>query len=81
MGSVSKRGDKWHYAFDIAKVNGKRQRIQRVGGRVKREAEIKLSKAIELYNNANLILDETGLSISDYVNYWYEDCVEDNKRR
>ena len=38
-GGVRKKGAKWYYYFDTAKVDGKRQKIERVGGKTKKEAE------------------------------------------
>ena len=36
-GSVRKRGKKWYYSIEVAKVGGKRKRIERVGGRAPRK--------------------------------------------
>ncbi|AVL01467.1 hypothetical protein PP40703_01015 [Pediococcus pentosaceus] len=41
MAYVRKRGNKWYYAFETAKINGKRHRIERIGGDSKKEAEEK----------------------------------------
>jgi hypothetical protein len=47
-GYVRKRGEKWYYSFEEASsVEGKRKRIERVGGRTKKEAEAALRKALE----------------------------------
>jgi len=46
-GHLRKRGDKWYYSFEVGSVNGKRKRIERVGGRTKKEAESALRKAID----------------------------------
>ena len=35
-GGVRKKGSKWYYYFDTAKVDGKRQKIERVGGKTKK---------------------------------------------
>ena len=69
-GHVRKRGDKWSYSFEASTVNGKRKRIERVGGRTKKEAEAALRKALSQYNNAGLHFEPTKISVSDYLDYW-----------
>lgn len=46
-GSVRKKGNNWYYSFDVSKKGEKRKRIERLGGKTKREAESALRKAIE----------------------------------
>ncbi len=77
-GHVRKRGDKWYYSFDAAPVNGKRKRIERVGGRTKKEAEAALRKAIEEYNSVGTVIDITNMSTSDYFDYWMDNYVKVN---
>ena len=79
-GSVRKRGDKWYYSFETAKVGGKRRRIERVGGRTKKEAESALRKALEEYENTGRHFEPSSMSLSDYLDYWYEQYVEVNCR-
>lgn len=76
-GSVRKRGEKWYYSFEAAKIDGKRQRIERVGGLTKPEAEAALRKAITDYENGESI-DLSNISVSDYFDYWYENYVKKN---
>ena len=45
--STRKRGEKWYYSFEVASVDGKRKRIERVGGKTKKEA---LENGIEAFN-------------------------------
>jgi len=75
QGSVRKRGDKWYYSFELAKVDGKRRRVERVGGRTKKEALAAMRKAIEEYQRAGQLFDESGISVSDYFDYWYKNYV------
>jgi ATP-dependent helicase/nuclease subunit A len=75
-GSVRLRGDRWYYSFDLAKVGGKRKRIERIGGRTKKEADAALRAAIEKYQKAGQLLDETDLSVADYFDYWFKNYVE-----
>lgn len=76
-GSVRKRGSKWYYSFEGASINGKRQRIERVGGNTKTEALAALREAISNYENGDQ-LDLTNVSVSDYFDYWFENYVEKN---
>lgn len=73
-GSVRKRGDKWYYSFEAARVDGKRKRIERVGGRTKKEAEAALRKALEDYENGEQ-LQKTNISVSDYMDLWFDAYV------
>ncbi|MDT2759315.1 MULTISPECIES: tyrosine-type recombinase/integrase [Enterococcus] len=76
-GSVRKRGDKWYYSFEGAKVNGKRQRIERPGGYTKAEAQDALRKAIKNYEDGEQI-DLSNVSVADYFDYWHKNYVEKN---
>jgi len=74
-GHIRKRGDKWYYSFEASSVEGKRKRIERVGGRTKKEAEAALRKAIQEYENAGLHFDPTDISFSDYLDHWHTNYV------
>ncbi|MBS5822450.1 MAG: site-specific integrase [Clostridium argentinense] len=74
-GHIRKRGNKWYYSFEASSVDGKRKRIERVGGRTKKEAEAALRKALEEYNNAGLHFEPTEISVSDYMDYWFKNYV------
>ncbi|MDN6290990.1 MAG: site-specific integrase [Tetragenococcus koreensis] len=74
-GSVRKRGSKWYYSFEGAKINGKRTRYERVGGDTKAEAEKALRKALNEYEEAGAIEVDSDLSVQDYFYYWYDDYV------
>lgn len=76
QGAVRKRGDKWYYSFELAQINGKRKRVERIGGRTKKEALTAMRKAIEGYEQAGQIINESGLSVADYMDYWYKNYVE-----
>lgn len=75
QGSVRKRGNAWYYSFELAKVDGKRKRVERKGGRTKKEAEASMITAMNEYANAGQIFDECELSVSDYLDYWYKNYV------
>jgi integrase len=74
-GHVRKRGDKWYYSYETASVEGKRKRIERVGGRTKKEAEAALRQALTEYENAGLQFEPTEISYADYLDYWYKNYV------
>jgi len=77
-GHVRKRGDKWYYSFEASSVDGKRKRIERVGGRTKKEAESALRTALQEYNNAGLHFEPSEMSVSDYMDYWLKNYVKLN---
>lgn len=74
-GHIRKINGKWHYTLEMAKVGGKRQRIQRGGWNTKTEAQEKMKEAIREYENGGRV-DLTDISVSDYFDYWFENYVE-----
>lgn len=76
-GSIRKRGDKWCYSYGGAKVNGKRQRIERPVWYTKADVQAALRKAIKDYEDGEL-LDLSNLSVAEYFNYWHKNYVEKN---
>lgn len=74
-GHVRKRGDKWYFSFEASTVNGKRKRIERVGGHTKKEALTALRKALQEYENAGMHFQPAEISVSDYLDYWYKNYV------
>ncbi|WP_024622200.1 tyrosine-type recombinase/integrase [Metaclostridioides mangenotii] len=77
-GSVRKRGKKWYYYFDLGIVDGKRKRVERVGGNTKKEAEKAMREALSEFDDTGQVIDESTMSYSDYLDYWYENYVELN---
>lgn len=77
-GGVRKRGNRWYYYFDLGKVDGKRKKVERVGGSTKREAEAALRKALQEYENAGLFFEPSDISVADYMDYWLKNYVEMN---
>lgn len=74
-GGVRKRGKKWYYYFDAGTVNGKRKKIERVGGDTKAEALKALREALNEFERTGSIVDESNISVADYFDYWYENYV------
>lgn len=71
-GGVRKRGSKWYYYFEAGKIDGKRNKIERVCGKTKKEAEAALAKAINEYNNAGAVFEPTEITVADYLNQWFD---------
>lgn len=77
-GHLRKRGNKWYYSFETSSVDGKRKRIERVGGRTKKEAQQALRIALMEYENAGTHFDPVNMSLSDFLDYWFKNYVEMN---
>lgn len=75
QGGVRKRGSTWYYYFDLGKIDGKRKKIERKGGRTKKEAEAALRAAIKEFENCGSIINESDITTSDYFDYWYSEYV------
>ena len=71
-GSVRKRGSMWSYCFDLGTVDGKRKRMEKGGFRTKKEAETALASAINEYNNGGQVFTPSDITVSDYLDQWYE---------
>lgn len=75
QGGVRKRGEMWYYYFEAGKVDGKRKRIERKGGRTKKEALEALRKALEEFEKAGSVVRDSNMSVADYFDYWYKEYV------
>ncbi|WP_129596566.1 tyrosine-type recombinase/integrase [Anaerophilus nitritogenes] len=74
-GGVRKKGKRWYYYFDIGVVDGKRKKIERVGGDTKKEALESLRKALNEFENCGSVIDESNTSVADYMDYWHKEYV------
>ena len=75
-GGTRKRGKTWSYYFDAAQINGKRKKVEKGGFRTKKEAEVALAKALTEYDNSGQVFTPSEISVSDYLDFWYENyCV------
>lgn len=74
------KGGNWYYSFEAAPVDGKRKRIERVGGKTKKEAEVALRKALAEYENTGKLLMKSNLSVSDYMDFWVDNYARINCR-
>lgn len=77
-GSVRKRGKKWYYSFDLGTIDGKRKRIERVGGNTKKEALESLRKALLEIDSTGTYKDETNISFSEFMDTYMEQYVKIN---
>lgn len=68
--NVRKRGQKWQYQFEAAKVEGKRKQITKSGFNTKKEALDAGVKALAEYNNSGIHFIPSELSLSDYLDLW-----------
>lgn len=78
-GGLRKRGDFWYYYFDAGKVNGKRKKVERKGGKTKAEAKKALVKAMyEFEENNEKQIDSKNFSLAQYLDFWHKEYVELN---
>ena len=75
QGGVRKRGDSWYYYFEAGKVGGKRKKIERKAGNTKKEAQDALRQALNEFEKAGSIIDESDISVADYFDYWHDQYV------
>lgn len=78
--NARKRGNKWQYQFEAARVAGKRKQITKSGFNTKKEALEAGVKALAEYNNSGLHFEPSEISMSDYLDYWLENYVKLNLR-
>lgn len=71
-GGTRKRGSTWSYYFDLGKVDGKRKKKEKGGFQTKKEAEAALAAALNEYNNAGQVFEPSEITVSDYLDQWYE---------
>lgn len=70
--NARKRGRRWEYYFEVARVKGKRKRFSKGGFATKADALSAGTKAMNEYLNAGTVFVPTELSVSDYMDYWIE---------
>jgi integrase len=74
-GGVRKRGGTWSYYFDVGTVDGKRKKKEKGGFKTKKEAETALANAISAYNNAGVAFEPAQISVSDYLDLYYNQYI------
>lgn len=80
MGEVvaRKRGNKWEYRIELARVKGKRNQKSKGGFNTKREAMEAGTAALAEYNNSGLYFIPSEMSFSDYLDYWLQQYCKIN---
>ena len=73
-----KRGSTWEWSFEGAKINGKRNPISHGGYRTKAEAITAGTQAKAEYDSAGRRFTPSDISVSDYLDYWYDNYVKTN---
>lgn len=77
-GGTRKRGNTWSYYFDMAKIDGKRNRKEKGGFKTIKDAEAALAKAITEYNNSGQSFSPTDISVADYLDFWFDNYCKMN---
>ena len=70
-----KKPANWEFRFEAAKVGGKRNSISKSGFSTKKEAEKAGAEALARYNNAGQAFEPSDISLSDYLDYWFQNYV------
>lgn len=77
MGSVRKKGDRWYYSIELPAINGKRKRIERSGGKTKKEALQKMA-IMEAEILKNGYREESKMTFNELYEEWFKNHVEVN---
>ena len=72
--NARKRGNKWQFYFEGAKVNGKRQRIVKSGFNTKKEALAAGVEALAQYNNCGVAVLSSDISVQDFAQEFIDYC-------
>lgn len=76
--TARKRGNKWEYRFEGAKINGKRQQFSKSGFATKKEALEAGTRALSQYNQAGTHFVPSEISFSDYLDFWIDNYCNSN---
>lgn len=79
--TARKRGSKWEYRFEAARINGKRNQISKSGFKTKREALEEGAKAFAAYNTSGNHFTPSEISVSDYLDYWMKEYCKVSLKR
>lgn len=67
---LKRRGERWQYSFEGARIGNKRKIISKSGFRTKGEASVAGTKAMNEYNQSGSSFTPSELSVSDYLDLW-----------
>lgn len=70
----------WEYRFEAARVDGKRRHITKSGFRTKKEALDAGIRAFTEYNSAGLHFEPSEISVSDFLDIYFDQYVKINLR-
>ena len=76
--NTRKRGKTWEYRFEAAAVNGRRSQISKGGFRTKADALEAGAAALAEYNRSGLAFSPTELSVTDYLDLWFDSYCKMN---
>lgn len=76
--AARKRGNKWEYRFEGAKIDGKRQQFSKSGFATKKEALEAGAKALAQYNQAGTFFIPSEISFADYLDFWIDNYCKSN---
>lgn len=71
MGSVRKKGDRWYFSVELPSENGKRKRVERAGGKTKKEALQKMA-IFEAEVLKKGYKEESKMKFEELANIWIE---------
>jgi ATP-dependent helicase/nuclease subunit A len=77
-GFVREKNGRWYYTIEAAKVNGKRNRIEKFGGFTEAEARKALRHALNEFENGGVATKLDDMSVADYFEYWLKNYAEKN---
>lgn len=76
--AARKRGNKWEYRFEGAKIDGKRQQFSKSGFATKKDALEAGAKALAQYNQAGTFFVPSEISFADYLEFWIDSYCNNN---
>ncbi len=68
----------WEYRFEAAHIDGKRKHISKAGFKTKKEALDAGTQALAEYNNAGVKFEANQISVSDYLDLWFDEYCKPN---
>lgn len=77
-GSLRKIGNKWYFSFELGIIDGKRKRVEKVGGNTKKEAQEALTQALAEYNSKGEYSPVSDIFFSDFLDHWFNNYVSLN---
>lgn len=77
-GGLRKKGEYWYYYFEAPKINGKRKKIERKGGKTKSEARQALIKALYEFQENPITINPSKISYGEFLDYWHKNYIQLN---